>query len=344
MVKYVGEDLVKLVNQNLELILLPTEQCNCRCIYCNQEFKIGKMGQDTISGVKNLLSTRVPELNNLTIQWFGGEPLLAKDTVQDVMEYTQKLKKEVNPTINIKGMMTTNATHLNVDLLSRLITLGVNDYQISLDGNKEEHDKLRVKVGGQGTFDQIWNNLTNAHNTDLNFNITLRLHINKINEESMKGLLRKVSEDIGTDKRYNMFIRLLSRYGGKNDKKLPICEDTKSVSELKEFALGIGLNVSEFDPHKKNMEYICYASKPYAYVIRANGNISKCTVALYDEYNIIGRINKDGTMQIDNEKVTNWSRGMLNGNKDELACSWKFIKEENTSLLRKEQQKNKVHA
>ncbi|MFM6074868.1 MAG: radical SAM protein, partial [Dolichospermum sp.] len=70
-----------------ELIILPTEQCNFRCIYCYEDFSIGRMKPEVISGIKALLDKRSSKLNFLNLSWFGGEPLVAKDIVLDISEY-----------------------------------------------------------------------------------------------------------------------------------------------------------------------------------------------------------------------------------------------------------------
>ena len=54
------------------LTLMPTEQCNFRCTYCYEDFSIGKMKEDVIRGIKNLLKQRIPTLKYLNISWFGG--------------------------------------------------------------------------------------------------------------------------------------------------------------------------------------------------------------------------------------------------------------------------------
>ena len=60
----------------LQLILLPTEQCNFRCTYCYEDFAIGRMTPEVVSGVKNLIDRRADGLSHLQLSWFGGEPTL----------------------------------------------------------------------------------------------------------------------------------------------------------------------------------------------------------------------------------------------------------------------------
>jgi uncharacterized protein len=65
-----------------KLIFLVTEQCNFRCTYCYENFEKGKMSDDVIEGVIKYVEKRGPQLKNLNVHWFGGEPLLALDVIE----------------------------------------------------------------------------------------------------------------------------------------------------------------------------------------------------------------------------------------------------------------------
>jgi uncharacterized protein len=69
-------------------------------------------------------------------------------------------------------------------------------------------------------------------------------------------------------------------------------------------------------------DYVCYASKANSLAIRSNGDIAKCTVALSDERNRIGHLNKDGTVEIDKTLFRLWLKGLQSGNDMELACPY----------------------
>ncbi len=316
-----AEDIVDLLNRRLELTVLPTEQCNFRCVYCNQRFEIGAMRPETVSALKRFITIRMPELDCLTIQWFGGEPLLAYGTMLDTMRHVQSLKAG-NPGVRIASNATTNGYLLAPDRLANLCALGVKGYQITFDGDRDEHDKLRLYRDGHGTFDALWSNMVAAHRTDVDFSITMRLHVNSRNVESMKVLLRRASADIGNDWRFEVFVRFLSRLGGPNDEELPISEDLNAIRELNGLAVSQGMRLSGLDLYGHS-DYVCYAAKPFAYVIRSDGGIGKCTVALYDDANSIGRLKRDGMLLLDSEKASRWSRGLFTGNMKELECPLK---------------------
>jgi uncharacterized protein len=109
----------------------------------------------------------------------------------------------------------------------------------------------------------------------------------------------------------------LSRLGGPNDNKLPIINDLSIIKELISEAKQLGLNPVDA---AEVVDDVCYAAKMNSYIIRSDGRVFKCTVALYDDRNIVGRLNPDGTLEIYPNKVAWWSRGIFTGNPNQLAC------------------------
>jgi uncharacterized protein len=108
--------------ERLELILLPTEKCNFRCTYRYESFEIGRMQPAVVNGIKRLLDVRLPQLRQLELSWFGGEPLLAPQVVVEISSHASLLAAKHSVSYN--GNMTTNAYLLTPDLLRRLVSLG----------------------------------------------------------------------------------------------------------------------------------------------------------------------------------------------------------------------------
>jgi len=303
-------------NDVLQLIILPTEQCNFRCVYCYERFNQGLIRQDVVEGIKNLLMARKSELKYLSVSWFGGEPLLAYNKIIELLNF---INSEIvgSTGIMFSSEMTTNAYLLTEERLRQLVKRGVSHYQVSFDGDEEEHNKLRVRADGGPTFARIMQNIIDAHRTPLSFSMMLRVHANSENKASISRLLRRFSENLCGDKRFSMYIRPLSRLGGPNDNKLPIINDLSIIKELISEAKQLGLNPVDA---AEVVDDVCYAAKMNSYIIRSDGRVSKCTVALYDDRNIVGRLNPDGTLEIYPNKVAWWSRGIFTGNPNQLAC------------------------
>ncbi len=107
----------------LHLILMPTEKCNFRCVYCYEDFEHGRMSRPVVQGLRRLLEGRAPNLDSLTIQWFGGEPLLELPIIEEVQGHVRRLTRE-HTDLRVKAGMTTNGFLLSGELLARVGELG----------------------------------------------------------------------------------------------------------------------------------------------------------------------------------------------------------------------------
>lgn len=312
--------LAQLDNQQLQLILMPTEACNFRCTYCYEDFQLGRMPADVIRGVKALLSARVPELHLLTLTWFGGEPLLALPTLLDVLDHAQELGRE-HPAVNLCSDITTNGYLLDLETFRRLHARGVRFFQISFDGPREWHDRKRVLAGGRGTFDRIWQNVLALRELEGEFRVMLRLHVDEENAAAMEELIGQCQGALGDDQRFSLLIRPLSRLGGPNDAELPVLEDSHSaevVSRLRHLARARDMQLHP--TQGTDTPLVCYAANSNSYVIRSDGRVGKCTVALDDPANQIGRLHEDGRLKVSTPAVLPWMRGHWSQDPEALAC------------------------
>jgi uncharacterized protein len=302
---------------DLHLILLPTEQCNFRCAYCFEDFALGRMSSAIVSGLKRLLTARAPGVEQLTLHWYGGEPLLARDIIEEVQAHALELLR-LHPRIRFHGAVTTNGYLLQPETLARLVRLGVEHYQVTFDGPREQHDQKRVLAGGQGTFQRIWDNLLQARSVEDAFDVVVRVHVNRDNRESVPRFLESFHEAFGGDNRFVVFLRPVAHLGGRGNSctdVLPESEAREAMTELRAHANRIGVSQFEGTPGS-----ICYAAHPAVWVVRADGSLSKCTVALSHPANRVGCLNEDGTLTIDAERFRPWMEGLVTGELSALEC------------------------
>ena len=297
------------------LIIFPTEQCNFRCTYCYEQFDIGRMSTATRNAVCKLLAQR-PDLKALRISWFGGEPLAAFNVVKHVGAFAHRFCRQHE--IALHGDMTTNGFLLDEEKTPFLLDHGITNFQISLDGDQDIHDTTRIQASGNGSFARIFNNLKAMTQTDRAFNLTLRIHYHKGNIASVLQLIDRLANTFGCDERVQLFFHSVNALGGPNDQTFPFVEETDRRGIEAQFHDYVGgrLSVTRND----HESYVCYACKGNSIAIRANGTISKCTVALYDDRNIIGRLDTDGRLIIDNDKFRAWISPLLSGSNAERAC------------------------
>lgn len=325
------EDLARsLSNERLHLILMPTEACNFRCVYCYEDFKYKRMEPWVIEAVRKWIASRASGLRSLHLSWFGGEPLLDRGVIRAVMGDARVLS-ESHPDLAVTSNATTNGYLLTPAVLTELIDLGVDGYQISFDGPPEHHDRKRVLAGGGPTFDRIWGNLLAAREVARDFSITIRLHVDQENADAAPRFLEKVHDAFGGDERFDVYIRGLSRLGGPNDPALPVFEREQGlrvVEGLKDRARSLGLRLFETEPGHS----ICYAARANSFVVRANGRLNKCTIALEDPSNQVGMLRADGTVELKSASMSLWMRGLRSADAAALKCPMRGIRAAETKI------------
>lgn len=139
------------------LCLHIAHDCNLKCKYCFAEegeyngkrslmsFEVGKKAIDFL--IENSGSRK-----NLEIDFFGGEPLMNFKVVKQIVEYGRSIEKQYNK--NFRFTMTTNGILLD-DEIQAYINEHMHNAVLSLDGRKEINDKMRIRAGGQGSYDNI---------------------------------------------------------------------------------------------------------------------------------------------------------------------------------------------
>jgi len=317
-------------NDVLHLTLMPTEKCNFRCTYCYEDFVSGRMTRPTIEGIRNLLAKRVPTLRFLTLDWFGGEPLLELPIIEEIQEHVQRLARE-HGGMRFRAGMTTNGYLLRREVLARLVDLGIGSYQISVDGGAPSHDARRRRADGAGTFERIWSNLLAAHESDLAFDVRLRIHVDRENRAELASFIDRLGRELGGDERFEVYLRPLARLGGPNDETLPVLteRDAGAVEALRLRASERGLRL----PTSGGLD-ACHAAAANSFVIRSTGEIAKCTVAFQHPNNRVGRLHPDGTATLDQARINGWVRGLFSGDPLELGCPMKGFAESRSAPAR----------
>lgn len=298
----------------LNLIIFPTEKCNFRCSYCYEDFKIGKMKRPVIDGIKKLITSRSHSLEILEISWFGGEPLLAVDVIQEISKHAQAISKKI-PSMHYQANITTNGYFLSIDMFNLLIDSGITFFQITLDGDRDLHNK----TANNECFDRIWSNLMGFKDSELNATIELRIHYSPETWKDLKFLIEKINNEFSNDPRFVVYFKSIEHYGSKNDSNIGLF-DYDTSKNIKNFLESQLANKSMIYNVPYASAFICYAAKATSFGIRSTGQLVKCTVALNEERNNVGHIRPDGTLFLEEDKLRLWIQGLQSGDKKMLEC------------------------
>ncbi|NSW89829.1 MAG: radical SAM protein [Firmicutes bacterium] len=177
--------------KRIGLTIAPTMDCNFSCIYCyeSDKKKCEYMSREVEDKIIKYVDENLEPYGALKVTWFGGEPLLAVDTIYRLsdafMEITEKKKSRYYATILTNGYL------LTPEVVTNLKKYGVDGAQVTLDGPPEYHDRVRCLKNGEGTFDRIVDNIKKM---DYNFMISVLTNIGKDNVEMFPTFLDILEE------------------------------------------------------------------------------------------------------------------------------------------------------
>jgi uncharacterized protein len=310
--------------RTLGITIFPTEKCNFRCVYCYEKFPNQRLTNALTSSILRLLSYRIPELHTLSIGWFGGEPLLELARVLQINRFAKNLCASGG--CSFKSHMTTNGYLLDANAAKELVNVGVTSFQVSLDGTEEDHNRTRQLGSQEGTYATIIRNLVSLKHSPLEFEV-FRLHVHAGNVESVRQLIDMLVKEFYGDQRFKLNLQGILKYDSSHKITLPLA-DRSQLRSLRDYA------ERTIPPSQlirlSHLLSCCYASMPNHFVIRANGKVQKCTVALYDERNDVGELLHDGTFKwLEASRMNKWSAGLLMGDAEYMACPWKKIQNDN---------------
>ena len=131
--------------------------CNLRCEYCfAQTGDFGgercimppEIGRKAI----DFLIEKSANRENIELDFFGGEPLMAWDTVVETVKYARSIEKQHGK--HFRFTITTNGVLLDdekIDFINREMVNVV----LSLDGRRETTDRIRRTLNGKSAYDVI---------------------------------------------------------------------------------------------------------------------------------------------------------------------------------------------
>lgn len=132
--------------------------CNLRCKYCfadegtyhtsdraHMSAEVGKQAID-------FLIANSGSRHNLEVDFFGGEPLMNLQAVQDIVAYARKREKESGKEFHFT--MTTNCLLLRPET-AEWLNREMHNVVLSIDGSKAVHNAMRPSANGKDVYDRI---------------------------------------------------------------------------------------------------------------------------------------------------------------------------------------------
>ncbi len=272
----------------MNLVLCLTEQCNLRCSYCyykeTQAARHAVMSEEILEqairvGLERSIFFKQAYFN---ITFFGGEPLLCKDSIYKGVNIAKALvaeaidKGDIPSNFKLNFAVNTNGTLFD-DVFFELCKREHFRIYLSLDGPEYHHDIARRTVNGQGSFKSIEKFIPRflKHNVVALSTVT-RAHIDSL-AESVKWLheqgFRSLTTSVDFDGKWSGddFDRLALQY----QKMALYWKDCREKGD--KFFLGTIQDKVKIS--LLNSRYRLYSCHVYngAVGVATNGNMFPCT-------------------------------------------------------------------
>lgn len=147
------------------LYVILGHDCNLRCKYC---FMPKDSTELDIHGIYKLLDLIVKEKHHLSIRFYGGEPILHFDKIKKIVAYTKEIGLDADFALATNGTLLT-------DKIVDFIKAENISVMVSLDGDKETNDTMRVFSNGHGSYDFIEPKIRLLEIKSVNYQIAVTL-------------------------------------------------------------------------------------------------------------------------------------------------------------------------
>lgn len=160
-----ARESVRIINREMfpalgKLELFLTWRCPLRCDYCfiaNKDDNAGQqMTRETAETAVRFLFDNSGGRRDLSILFFGGEPMARFDLLSHIVVYAKDLARDSNKRVSFD--MTTSGVFADEDKLRFLRDHGVS-YLLSIDGMPSVHDRHRRLANGEGSWRIVERNL-----------------------------------------------------------------------------------------------------------------------------------------------------------------------------------------
>lgn len=276
---------------NLSLVIAPTLGCNFDCIYCFEDTQddMTKMSKEIQEKVVEFVENNSRNIDNLNVTWYGGEPTLGLDIIENLSKRFIEICAEKN--ISYGAAIITNGYLVSQKLCDIFKECKINQVQITIDGLEEEHNNRRPLKGGGKTFNKIVKGLHVLNENKIN--VSLRVNIDKTNYKQYKKVVDFIKEEnlVECIKPYPGIVTPINEKYDVND-----CININDKDKLR-----IEFSNMEYPILKSNF---CGADHVNTYIVNSYGYLLSC----WDEVGINSKafatLDENNIYNIENDRLS----------------------------------------
>lgn len=249
------------------LIIMTTYDCNFHCWYCTQSHKNENLTDATVGRIKKHIAKYLIDnkIKKFVLSWFGGEPSLQYDRIIDISLFAKQFCREHG--VIFSNGITTNGSLLSDAMIEGFSSCNLNRYQITIDGIRAMHNKVRFNNMIKDSFNVICNNIMKIIDNVSNPEVVLRYNY------TSKNLSLDIIDDLNVlfPADYRSKIEFFPRKVWQEEESKI---DNSKLERLYDKATNSGYCVNQIHDIVNNM---CYAERKHFNTIFQNGEVDKCS-------------------------------------------------------------------
>ncbi len=284
-------------SSSMHLTIAPTMDCCFSCFYCFERDNKTKsyITTETMDAIiKNI--ERRENLQNLHLTWFGGEPLMAIDKMQ---EFYRKFRPVFKG--KFSSNIITTAHHIDERVIDILKEIEVKSMQITIDGMEQTHNSVKFTEGCSNAFRRVLSNIDLLVEKYPELGIVVRVNTTKSNSAEYIELHNLIGK----------------RYKGKvsmspglvmNRTNDPSVTNLFNREDFSRFSLDL------WQKHRIVSSWLMYQNSPHsecairnrnALSVDPEGNVYQCWENIGNKKRTIGRLDSEGNLTDINQTELN---------------------------------------
>jgi len=278
----------------LGLTIAPTIDCNFACVYCYEERHPGRMTVETEAAILSYVQTYLPGRRQFNVTWYGGEPLLCKETLYRLTESFLEVSRKEGT--KYSAFMVTNGSLLTPDTVEKLAGYGhFSGIQITLDGSAAGHDEKRPTRGGKPTFQTIWEHLLYAAPR---LPMVLRMNVDLRNPAECHRLLTQLAEAGMPQTGLRVYFAPIHPFGkGCRDIQEKEAVEISTIREFAEIEIALTEHALQLGFwRRRSLEgpwlAQCQSVSTHTLVVEPDGSLQRCWIEVGEQDRRVGHISE----------------------------------------------------
>ena len=284
----------------LNLTIAPTMDCNYSCSYCFENCKRNiYMTEKVISSIIKFIE-QYENIKNIHVVWFGGEPLLGIKQIESLYR-----KMILIPDKNYSFSIISNGFLISPDIIKLFKEMKSQHIQITLDGLKETHNKIKFTKNENDTFSRTIKNIDLLASSAPEIRISIRVNMNKENSSEFITLYSFILQRYKSNPLIGIYPAFITSTSSKSSSSCSLLFNRQEKSEFIQqlyYDRGIVTNLCGY-PDSSFTE--CSIRNKHTFTIDPEGYLYKCWEIIGDQKYAIAKLDSEGTIQSIDQKILN---------------------------------------